>query len=152
MQWLDLIRDAPQEPGVYFVWAGGDVIYVGRTRNTFRVRLIQHHKCREFERHKANNITYVVMSGEDVREIKATEKFYIEKFNPILNAAPPHDPQPRSGRAILKKVLEKSGLSASDFAKSLGISPQNLCDIRSGRRKISTRLWKELQKTRPKAG
>jgi hypothetical protein len=70
--------DIPDAPGIYFLWSGDRISYVGRSVSlTSRLRLGGHHRLTETHR-----ISYLVMPKKD---ITFAEYYYIGKYCPPLN-------------------------------------------------------------------
>jgi hypothetical protein len=66
----------PFGPAVYFLFDGGELVYVGQTTNMAR-RLAQHSKLKKFD-----SFSFIACSENDLRAI---ETYAIAKYRPPLN-------------------------------------------------------------------
>jgi hypothetical protein len=71
---------APAKPGVYFIWEGDEIIYIGQSINLFQ-RLWNHN-------HKGLNRRYSWIHFSE-NELVYAESFYIGICRPKLNARTP---------------------------------------------------------------
>ena len=78
----NLWRDAPTEPGVYSIWAGNTLLYVGCTGRGIKTRLRTHHRIADFLLHNADRIGFIVISDRMQRYV--TEEYLNKKHKPIL--------------------------------------------------------------------
>jgi len=72
-------RQLPTEPGVYFIFAGGNLLYVGGTKN-LRERFIDHKRFVDFYQHHADGICYL-----PTIDWKRLERQYQVELTPPLN-------------------------------------------------------------------
>ncbi len=88
--------------GIYFLWAGGRIVYVGQSR-TIGQRLCQHigDKTKKFDR-----FSYVKC---DLRRIASWERHYIDALVPLYNRCP---------RSKLVRRLKDAGM---EFNKIKGV-------------------------------
>jgi predicted GIY-YIG superfamily endonuclease len=74
---------------IYRYLHNDEVVYVGQTKNPLKQRVKQH--CKEVAFLGLTHIQYIEVVLEDKfyygmsRKLSATEEYYIDKYNPILN-------------------------------------------------------------------
>ena len=73
-------KDPPMKSGVYFIWIGDFVVYVGQSQNLFN-RILSHKK---YGHMKSGNCC-VSWLRYDVTELDFAEAFYIAICRPSLN-------------------------------------------------------------------
>jgi excinuclease UvrABC nuclease subunit len=62
--WLDLVRGIPEATGLYCVWNGSEILYIGTSKN-LRQRLMSHTLRDVFAIRGANAVTFVALSCEE---------------------------------------------------------------------------------------
>jgi hypothetical protein len=72
-------KQLPTEPGVYFIFAGGNLLYVGGTQN-LKERFVDHKRFVDFREHGADGICYL-----PTRDWKRLERQYQVELTPPLN-------------------------------------------------------------------
>jgi excinuclease UvrABC nuclease subunit len=105
-----MVRDAPNSPGVYCVWSGESIIYVGSSEK-MRQRMIDHGRAFDFLANKADRVTWIIVASERMLPIEAEMIGY---SRPLLNETyvprMRHSPVFRSGQrtASHKRVRPES--------------------------------------------
>jgi len=94
------------EPGIYILWDGNDVVYVGKTEACVEGRLAVHKYDKEFD-------SYTFIPVNDLAELEQLETEYIYHFSPKYNRAIPSNPYYKT-RAILQAEL---GINGWDFRR-----------------------------------
>jgi len=84
-KWLDLTKSIPPAQGLYCVWAGNVLLYIGQSKR-LKYRLKDHTRKSEFVGMGANAITFTIVETERSRwERTDMEKWLIRKHKPPLN-------------------------------------------------------------------
>lgn len=160
---IDLVDFYPIS-GVYFLWIGADVVYVGQSSN-LRVRVFTH--MRRWKNLAFTKICYIPVHP---RNLLRVESYWISKLNPPLNGGSmvqffrdssdrlsirthtPPKPTPQKGersygRACreLRAERRKTGLTKSEAAKRLGLNPSVYSSYESGARYAPPSLIAEVK-------
>lgn len=88
----------PTEQGIYFVFSGKVLLYIGKAQN-IKNRWVSHHRFTQFQQFKNVVIRWIPSD-----EIDKTELVLIEHFEPLLNDTPV--PQPARLETISKQLQE----------------------------------------------
>jgi len=80
--WMNLVSACPEVSGVYFVWAGGDLLYIGSSIK-MRERLINHNLLEDFRDAGVSRVTWAEFWSGNMLEI---EVWLIGNFRPLLNS------------------------------------------------------------------
>lgn len=79
--WMDLVSSCPEMSGVYFVWAGDELLYVGSSIK-MRERLVMHTYRDLFAEEGVSKVTWAEFWSGNMGEV---EKWLIQEFRPRLN-------------------------------------------------------------------
>ena len=72
------ISGAPTAPGVYLLWEGDEVIYIGATRGDASIRSrLQDHYARRVKPHDATHFTWELTTSPREREAQLVAEFHI---------------------------------------------------------------------------
>lgn len=77
-------RNLPRTKGIYFVFSGDTLIYIGKTKNSFRSRWGGHHRYSEFRKFEAVSIACYAIRCSD-SEMTRLEREAILVHRPPLN-------------------------------------------------------------------
>ena len=76
----------PRLPGIYFVFSGAALLYVGKSRDLSR-RLPRHNMSQEFIDNEATFVHWLIV--RDLTQLGPLESYYIRQFRPTLNINEP---------------------------------------------------------------
>jgi hypothetical protein len=81
-----LPTEAPQEPGVYFLWLGDLLIYIGSTTDDLLNRINDHRRTRMGLREGPRyNYTHATVMPHDAKTVRQQEYRYIDAYRPPFN-------------------------------------------------------------------
>lgn len=80
-RWWSMIDALPRVGGVYAVFAGRSLLYIGKTR-LLNVRIRQHHMKNRFIALNADHVEWIECEGT---QMACMEKWLIAKHKPLLN-------------------------------------------------------------------
>jgi excinuclease UvrABC nuclease subunit len=80
--WDDLVNHTQSIPGVYSVWSGNKVLYIGSSHR-MRRRLRGHNQWPKFVEYRVTEVRCIEV--QDHRERLAMERWLIRKHRPCLN-------------------------------------------------------------------
>lgn len=80
-EWKNLLSGIPNVPGLYSVWAGSELLYIGVSRD-IRARLDNHNRSSEFMEHKADRVLWVACGDASARH--GTERYLTYFHKPKL--------------------------------------------------------------------
>lgn len=96
---LGFVRDTPSFSGIYFLFDGDEIVYVGQSKNVWK-RLAQHSKDKLFN-------GYTVLSC-DPASLDDIEKHYIKEFSPKYNQQHLTKEEAKHRRKEMKQAEEES--------------------------------------------
>lgn len=104
---FDNLDELPEYSGIYFVIDSSDrIIYIGQSENILN-RWKNHHRKEQINEIHLDYPVKIAWKAWNKEDLKIAEKYYINRYHPLLNGTDVKLPKTIPSEVMLRKLLEK---------------------------------------------